>query len=99
MHWCADETAALMTFLSGLPFALRWVRAKARVFWTGLRTEKRPPGIYVVALALFVLIAFCIGEAIYVEGPLGWRLFLGIVGSLGFSTALVLVLWPRKKAL
>jgi hypothetical protein len=28
MHWCNDETVAVVTFFSGLPFAWRWFRAK-----------------------------------------------------------------------
>ena len=30
VHWCADESAQVVTLLSFLPFAWTWLRAKAR---------------------------------------------------------------------
>jgi hypothetical protein len=37
MHWCQDETVAVITFFSGLPFAWRWVRVRVALAWKKLR--------------------------------------------------------------
>lgn len=37
MHWCAEETAAVMTFLGGLPFAWRMFKTRAASGWGRLK--------------------------------------------------------------
>jgi hypothetical protein len=41
MHWCQDETTAVITFFSGLPLAWRWFRAGAARWWKLMRQRRQ----------------------------------------------------------
>ena len=38
MHWCPDETAAVMTFLGSLGVALTWVKTRGKAAWGRIKT-------------------------------------------------------------
>jgi hypothetical protein len=41
MHWCAEETAAVMTGLGSVGIALTWFRLKARHLWRTIKTWRQ----------------------------------------------------------